>query len=135
MSVLIFNQTYAIEFHPTDFSGFKTTPLSLGLMWKYKWENIQKFKKVLFFGYNFCYHKSTSVLIFLSVIDSFGWLWMGSLHKNVQLRLEFLKAPFLVLLFSYYTLITFMTMFICNNIIYVDDITLYCNSDQASDLW
>ena len=63
MSVLIFNQTYAIEFHPTDFSGFKTTPLSLGLMWKYKWENIQKFKKVLFFGYNFCYHKSTSVLI------------------------------------------------------------------------
>ena len=29
---------------------------------------------------------------------------MESLHKNVQLMLEFLKAPFLVLHFSYYTL-------------------------------
>ena len=29
---------------------------------------------------------------------------MGSLHKNMQLMLEFLKASFLVLYFSYYTL-------------------------------
>ena len=27
---------------------------------------------------------------------------MGNLHKNIQLMLEFLKAPFLVLHFSYY---------------------------------
>ena len=37
-------------------------------------------------------------------------LWMESLHKNIQLMLEFLKAPFLVLLFSCYTLTTFLTM-------------------------
>ena len=35
---------------------------------------------------------------------------MGSLHKNIQLMLEFPKAPFLVLNFSYYTLMTFLTM-------------------------
>ena len=34
----------------------------------------------------------------------------GSLHKNIQLMLEFLKAPFLVLHFSYYTLMTFLMM-------------------------
>ena len=36
-----------------------------------------------------------------SVIDDFGWLWIGSLQKNIQLMLKFLKAPFLVLHFSY----------------------------------
>ena len=35
---------------------------------------------------------------------------MESLHKNIQLMLEFLKAPFLVLHFSYYTLMTFLVM-------------------------
>ena len=35
---------------------------------------------------------------------------MGSLHKNIQLMLEFLKGPFLVLHFSYYTLMTFLMM-------------------------
>ena len=43
-----------------------------------------------------------------SVIDSFRWFWMESLHKNIQLMLEFLKGPFLVLHFSYYTLMTFL---------------------------
>ena len=38
-------------------------------------------------------------LLFL-VIDSFEWFWMGSLHKNIQLMLEFLKGQFLVLHFS-----------------------------------
>ena len=33
---------------------------------------------------------------------------MASAHKNSQLMLEFLKAPFLVLHFSYYTLMTFL---------------------------
>ena len=33
---------------------------------------------------------------------------MGSLHKNIQLLLEFLKAPFLVLHFSYHALMTFL---------------------------
>ena len=35
---------------------------------------------------------------------------MGSLLKNTQLMVEFLKGPFLVLHFSYYTLITFLIM-------------------------
>ena len=43
------------------------------------------------------------------VIDSYKWFWMGSLHKNIQLMLEF-KAPFLVLHFSCYTLMTFLTI-------------------------
>ena len=35
---------------------------------------------------------------------------MESLNKNIQLMREFLKAPFLVLHFSYYTLTTFLMM-------------------------
>ena len=34
-----------------------------------------------------------------------------SLHKNIQLMLEFLKGPFLVLHFSYYALMTFLMVF------------------------
>ena len=37
MSLPIFNQPYAIDFHPTDFWGFKTTPLQkplLTLSWR-----------------------------------------------------------------------------------------------------
>ena len=35
---------------------------------------------------------------------------MGSLDKNIQLMVEFLKAPPLVLHFSYYTLMTFLML-------------------------
>ena len=45
-----------------------------------------------------------------SIIESFKWFWMESLDKNIQLMLEFLKAPFLVLHFSYYTSMTFQSM-------------------------
>ena len=41
-----------------------------------------------------------ALFLLFSVIDDFEWFWMGSLHKNIQLMLEFLKAPFLVLHFS-----------------------------------
>ena len=34
----------------------------------------------------------------------------GNFDKNIQLMLEFLKAPFVVLHFSYYTLVTFLMM-------------------------
>ena len=51
-----------------------------------------------------------ALFLLFSVIDSFEWFWMGSLHKNIQLILEFLKGPFLVLHFSYYTLMTFLMM-------------------------
>ena len=42
--------------------------------------------------------------------DGLQGFWIGSLHKNIQLMLEFLKGPFLVLRFSYYTLMTFLMM-------------------------
>ena len=51
-----------------------------------------------------------ALFVFLSVIDGFKWFWMEKFHKNIQLMLEFLKAPFLVLHFSYYTLMTFLML-------------------------
>ena len=48
---------------------------------------------------------------------------------------EFLKAPFLVLHFSYNTLMIFLTNVICDIAIYADDTTFYFKSDWASDLW
>ena len=44
--------------------------------------------------------------------------------------LEFLKAPFLVLHFSYYTLMIFLTI-----AIYADGATFYSKCDRESDLW
>ena len=38
------------------------------------------------------------------------WFRMGSLHKNIQLKLEFHKAPILVLHFPSYTLMIFLMM-------------------------
>ena len=52
----------------------------------------------------------SALFLLFSVIDHFEWFWMESLHKNIQLIREFLKAPFLVLHFSYYTLMIFLTM-------------------------
>ena len=46
---------------------------------------------------------------------------MGNLHKNIQLKLEFLKGPFLVLHFSYYMLMTFL-MILHYIATYADDI-------------
>ena len=48
-------------------------------------------------------------LLFL-VIDALEWFWMESLHKNIQLMREFVKAPFSALHFFYYTLMTFLTI-------------------------
>ena len=50
------------------------------------------------------------LFLLFSVIDGFKWFWMESLHKNIRLMLEFLKAPFLALQFSYCTSMTFLTM-------------------------
>ena len=46
---------------------------------------------------------------FLS-IRGFEWFGMESIYRNIQLMLEFLKALFLVLHFSYYILMTFLMM-------------------------
>ena len=66
---------------------------------------------------------------------------MGSLHKNIQLMLEFLKTSFLVLHFSYYTLMTFLVMLSAmmllsgDDAICSDDTALYSKYDLASDPW
>ena len=49
-----------------------------------------------------------ALLLLFSVIGGFKWFLMGNFHKNVQLMLEFFKAPFLVLHFSSYTFITLL---------------------------
>ena len=51
-----------------------------------------------------------ALFLLFSVIDGFVWFWMGSLSRTIQLMLEFLEAPFLVLHFSHYTLMTFLIM-------------------------
>ena len=51
-----------------------------------------------------------ALFLLFSVIDGCGWFWMGGLHKNIQLMLEFFKSPFMVLPFSYFTLMTFLMM-------------------------
>ena len=45
-----------------------------------------------------------------SVINRFMWFCMQSFHKNIQSMIEFLKVPLFILPFSYYTLITFLTV-------------------------
>ena len=75
-----------------------------------------------------------SLFRLFSVIDGFGQFYMGNLYKNIQLMLKFLKAPFLVLHFSYYTLMILLMM-LSNIAIYVDDTTHYFKCDQSSDLW
>ena len=54
--------------------------------------------------------KYFALFLLFSVIDGFEWFWMRSFHKNIQLLLEFLKALFLVLHFSYYILMTFLML-------------------------
>ena len=45
-----------------------------------------------------------------SVKDDFELFWIGSLRKNIQLMLEFLKAPFFFQHFSNCILMTFLMM-------------------------
>ena len=50
------------------------------------------------------------IFLVFSIIDSFEWFWMGSLLKIIQLMPDFLKVPFLVLHFSFFTLMTLLMM-------------------------
>ena len=77
-----------------------------------------------------------TLFLFFPVIDSFKWFWMGSLHKNIELMLEFLNAgsflgPILFLLY----INDLPDGVICDIPIYADDTTLYSKCNQASDLW
>ena len=62
-------------------------------------------------------------LLFL-VIDGFEWVRMESLQENIQLMLEFLKAPFLVTHYSCYTLMTFLTMLSVTSLIFDNNLNL-----------
>ena len=75
-----------------------------------------------------------ALFLLFSVIDDFEWFWMESLHKNIQLMLEFLKAPFLVLHFSYYKLMTFVAM-LSVILLYMLMMLISILTDQASDQW
>ena len=58
---------------------------------------------------------------------------MGSLHKNIQLMMEFLKGPFLLLNFTFYTLMTF-PMTLSAIFLYMLMILLSTECNQTSDL-
>ena len=62
-----------------------------------------------------------ALFLLFSVIGGFKWFWMGSLHKNVWLMLEFLKGPFLVLLY----INDLPGDVFCNIANYADDIILF----------
>ena len=73
------------------------------------------------------------LFLLFSVIDSSERFWMESLHKNIQLRMEILKAPFLVLHLSGYTLMVFLMML--SVVLISMRIILNQKCDEASDLW
>ena len=77
-------------------------------------------------------HLALSLLF--SITDSLKWFWMGSICKNIQLILEFLKAPLLVLHFFILYINDLSDDVICNIAILADDTSLYSKCDQASDL-
>ena len=76
--------------------------------------------------------KYLALFLLFSVTHGLAWFWMGNLHKNIQLMLKFLNGTFLVLHFSYYTLMP--DNIICNIPISADDATLYSKCYQAYDL-
>ena len=62
------------------------------------------------------------------------WFWKGILHKNILLIREALKAPLLVLYFSYYTLMAFLMML---SVILLSMLMIQCYAkcEQVSNLW
>ena len=49
-----------------------------------------------------------ALFLLFSVVDGCEWFWMESLHRSIQLVLEFLKGPLLVRHFSSCILMTFL---------------------------
>ena len=106
--LLIFSQLYVIELR-----GLLTGP-GLFEMWHLIYPRLLTGFDMLVFFTNLSLMeflgRYLALFLLFSVIDYFEWFWMESIHKNIQLMQEFLKAPFLVLHFSYYTLMTFLMM-------------------------
>ena len=76
-----------------------------------------------------------AVLLLSSVTDGFEWFWMRSLHKNIQLMLEFLKVSFWVLHFSYNTFMTFLMMLSVMFLSMLMILLSTVNVILVSDLW
>ena len=103
----IFSQLYLIEL-----LGF-LTDLGLLKLWHFIYPRLLTGFGMLAYFTNLSLMKFQVrylALFLFSVIDSFEWFWMESLHKNIQLMLNFLKGPFLVLHFSCHILMTFLMM-------------------------
>ena len=75
------------------------------------------------------------LILLFSVIGSFEWFRMGSLHKNIQLMPKFLKALFPGPTLFLLHINDLPDDVICDIAIYADDTTLYSKCYQASDLW
>ena len=69
---------------------------------------------------------------FLSTDGFDCFCWMGSLPNNIQLMLLFFEAPFLVLPFSYYTLMIFLVILF---IMLLSISIILLSSDQVFHLW
>ena len=60
---------------------------------------------------------------------------MGSLHKNIQLTLKFIKAPYLAHTLFLQYIYDLPDNIISNIDICADDTILYSKCDCAADLW
>ena len=73
--------------------------------------------------------KNLVLFLLFSVIDDFEWFsMMESRHKNIQLMLELLKAPFMLMTFLMrlsVMLLDHPDEVICDAAIYANDTTLY----------
>ena len=68
-----------------------------------------------------------ALFLLFSVVSSFGWFWMGSLHNNIQLMLEFLKGSFLVLPFSYYIFLMMLCVILL--MILISTLNVICSNN------
>ena len=115
--LLIFSQLYLIEL-----LGL-LTGLGLLKLWHLIYSRLLAGYGILVFFTNLSLIefqvRYLALFLLFSVVDGFEWFWMESLHKNIQLLLEFLKAPFLVYINN------LPDDVISDVAIYADDITLY----------
>ena len=59
------------------------------------------------------------LFVLFTVIEGMEWFLSEKIHKNIQLIPEFLCAPFLILHFSYYTLMILMLSMILLSLFYL----------------
>ena len=104
--LLIFSRLYL-----TELLGFLTGLRLLELLHLIYPRLLTRFDMLVFFTnlslMEFQVRYLAIFLLFL-ILDDFELFWMENLHKNIQLMLELLKALFLLLHFSYCTLMIFL---------------------------